>query len=493
MPFRIIENQETMSEGEGNTGRTVDVAAKAGEEPQRPRSDSSGNASKIGGIPLRILNVAMIAVISVVAIVFLQAGQRIDASYNDFATATDRYVRCERAANQMLEGSHYLTSQCRLYAFTQNPTYLYNYFEEAVVTRSREDAVAVLEADTLGDVSHDYLDQSLTYSIQLMDYEYYAMRLVVEATGIEVGGNADILNSIELSAEDEALTDQEKVARARDILFGTTYQDFVVLIEDNVASCKDALISDISAERGASRSWLDRLLAFQRASTWVLLILVVLMIVSFIALILWPIRAHIQRMAENKSLSVVGAREIRVMAKEYNTLYEDNLKHNDQLRRKAEHDHMTSLLNRAVFEQLLHAYRDDPIALLLIDVDYFKDVNDTHGHDVGDAVLRKVSDLLTSTFRMTDYPCRIGGDEFAVIMTDMTPDLHPIVSSKLAVLADGMRDTSDGLPKTTLSVGVAFNDEEHDPQALFKHADEALYAVKEAGRDSCGFYQPDRG
>ncbi len=482
-----------MSEVERNNDWSMGLDSMEDEaSQQRFQDEPSKRPAKVGGISIRTLNVAIIVVICFVSIVFLHAGMRINDAYNDFAIATDRYVRCERAANQMLEGSNYLTTQCRLYAVTQDPAYLYNYFEEAVVAKSREEAVAVLEADTQGDDSHDYLEQSMKYSIQLMDYEYYAMKLVAEAMGTEVEGNADLLNEVKLTASDEAMSEQEKISRAQDILFGTSYQNYVVLIEDNVSACKDALMSDISIEQGASRDQLDRLLAFQRVSTWVLLIVVILMILSVIVLILWPVREDIQRMSENKPLPIAGAKEIRVMASKYNAMYEDNLKHNAQLRRRAEHDHLTGLLNRSVFERLLQMYGDEPIALLLVDVDYFKEVNDTYGHDVGDAVLQKVSNLLETTFRASDYPCRIGGDEFAVIMTDMTPDLHEIISVKLATLAENLTDVSDGLPRVTLSVGVAFNDGVDDPQMLFKHADEALYDVKEAGRNSHGFYGSER-
>ena len=87
------------------------------------------------------------------------------------------------------------------------------------------------------------------------------------------------------------------------------------------------------------------------------------------------------------------------------------------IRHKAEHDPLTDLLNRGSFEKLLRIYEegDSPFALIMVDVDYFKTVNDTCGHAAGDDTLKKIASLLTTTFRSSDYVCRIGGDEFLVL------------------------------------------------------------------------------
>ena len=108
---------------------------------------------------------------------------------------------------------------------------------------------------------------------------------------------------------------------------------------------------------------------------------------------------------------------------------------------------------------------------------------------MGDAVLKKISSQLSQTFRATDYPCRIGGDEFAVVMTEMNESLKHVVSSKIATVVEGLADTSDGLPPMTLSIGVAFNDGTLSGDQIFKNADSALYLAKEAGRNGYRFYE----
>ena len=129
-----------------------------------------------------------------------------------------------------------------------------------------------------------------------------------------------------------------------------------------------------------------------------------------------------------------------------------------------------------------------PLGFLIVDVDKFKLVNDGYGHEVGDQVLKKVAKLLKEKFRASDYPARIGGDEFAVILPNVTVDLSMIIEKKITELNDILMHPNDGLPQVSLSVGGAFS-ESGFTDDLYKKADEALYEVKENGRCGCRFYQ----
>ena len=131
---------------------------------------------------------------------------------------------------------------------------------------------------------------------------------------------------------------------------------------------------------------------------------------------------------------------------------------------------------------------DAPFAMILVDVDIFKSVNDTYGHATGDAILKKVSSLLKSAFRSVDYVCRIGGDEFASVLVEMTSDLKYTIQEKITAVNQELSEPTDGLPAVSLSVGVAFSDRENPGESIFKDADKALYQIKEHGKHGCGFY-----
>ena len=158
----------------------------------------------------------------------------------------------------------------------------------------------------------------------------------------------------------------------------------------------------------------------------------------------------------------------------------------------AEHDGLTGLPNRAVFLQrlrqaLLRTRRADrTIAVLFVDLDRFKTVNDTHGHDVGDEVLRTVADRVDDCLRPGDTVARLGGDEFVVLCEDVRGQDDALevarrIRAALArpICAEGARIT------LTASVGVSLPDgPDEDPQALLRFADVAMYRAKDAGRDA---------
>ena len=157
---------------------------------------------------------------------------------------------------------------------------------------------------------------------------------------------------------------------------------------------------------------------------------------------------------------------------------------------RAERDSMTGVLNRGSFDRILQSMEKNKrnSALILVDIDKFKSVNDNYGHDAGDAILKRVSKLLGEEFRSIDYICRIGGDEFAVVMMDVTSDLGYTIKHKISEINKQLALHDEHVPAVSLSVGVAFMDRENPGESLFKDADRALYYVKEHGRNGCHIY-----
>jgi diguanylate cyclase (GGDEF)-like protein/PAS domain S-box-containing protein len=154
-------------------------------------------------------------------------------------------------------------------------------------------------------------------------------------------------------------------------------------------------------------------------------------------------------------------------------------------------DHLTGVANRRAFfeagELELNRNRraPRPTALILVDADHFKHINDRHGHAGGDAVLRHLGQLLAATFRQVDVVARVGGEEFAVLLPSTGLDAAVAVAERLRGLVAGRPVAYDGaLIGLTISAGVAVCDGEAlGLDGLMKRADQALYAAKAAGRD----------
>lgn len=155
-------------------------------------------------------------------------------------------------------------------------------------------------------------------------------------------------------------------------------------------------------------------------------------------------------------------------------------------------DDLTGLYNRRYFdrhlalllEKALIQKRD--LALMLIDMDYFKSVNDTHGHDTGDAVLREFAARLRRSIRGVDLACRFGGEEFVVLMPDTDYGQAQMVAERVrAAVAERPFESPSSKPLTiTVSVGLSRNELDNDtPEILLKRADIALYRAKRDGRN----------
>ena len=155
-------------------------------------------------------------------------------------------------------------------------------------------------------------------------------------------------------------------------------------------------------------------------------------------------------------------------------------------------DPLTGLHNRRYMERHLKTLIADAkrsgrsLSVLIADIDHFKAVNDTYGHDAGDTVLKEFSDRFRRYTRGVDLACRLGGEEFLIIMPDTDKGLAWQVGERVreCVASQGFRIAPGQEISVTASVGLATWEGEHDtPEALFKRADNALYAAKRRGRN----------
>ena len=159
---------------------------------------------------------------------------------------------------------------------------------------------------------------------------------------------------------------------------------------------------------------------------------------------------------------------------------------------RAQTDRLTGLYNRAGYDALRTQVDLKTTTLLLIDADKFKEINDSYGHEVGDRVLKKIAALLKQNFRLNDRVCRIGGDEFVVLMLDTEELPEENIAAKVSRINRELSHTAeDKLPLVSVSVGAAHGGEAEDWKELFNRADAALYEMKQHGRRGCRFYRPE--
>jgi len=184
-------------------------------------------------------------------------------------------------------------------------------------------------------------------------------------------------------------------------------------------------------------------------------------------------------------LSVAIEREniYRMLEGERNVIYSRSIR--DTLTGLYNRQYMDDAVNRLI-ESHNRNYTDG-LALIIVDIDRFKDVNDSYGHGVGDDVLKTVADTLRERLRMVDIPVRYGGDEFCFFILSRT-------LNESILVAERMRETVKGLDfhkgelsfKVSISVGVALHRQHESLDDLIRRADRGLYEAKESGRDNVG-------
>jgi diguanylate cyclase (GGDEF)-like protein len=165
---------------------------------------------------------------------------------------------------------------------------------------------------------------------------------------------------------------------------------------------------------------------------------------------------------------------------------------NRKLREKATRDPLIGINNRGAIDEILHEqllrapFRQSSVSVIMADVDHFKSVNDTYGHQVGDEVLIEVAERVSEGMRAEDSVGRYGGEEFLMVLPGIGGTQAVLIAHRIRLLiAQEPFDTSAGDLSVTMSLGVSCTDfpELQAPESLVKAADEALYRAKEEGRN----------
>lgn len=165
----------------------------------------------------------------------------------------------------------------------------------------------------------------------------------------------------------------------------------------------------------------------------------------------------------------------------------DNIDEKVEVKRLSETDKLTKLYNRAKIDTLLESEMEraerygQPLSILMLDIDFFKSINDNYGHHIGDLILQEFAAILQKGVRKVDFAGRWGGEEFLIISPNTDSRQASILAEKLRLSIE-KHTFSNGIKRTS-SIGIAQYDINEESSALFKRADDALYEAKKSGRN----------
>ena len=445
---------------------------------------------KENGIRLRWVHIIIIIFTAVISFFMLYETFRFSAAFEDVTGATDEFIELQKDADGLMNASDYLTQEVQNFTVTAEKIHLIHYFEEAEETKRREKAIEKMKDITGEGTAYKFLHNAMNESLDLMQTEYYAMKLITIACEIEY--IPDEVEKVELTKQDAALSNSEKIKLAQRMVHDTTYHRKKEVIRTNMESCLVELEKQTHIIQDEANEKLETRLNNIRVIIFIQLAIIIVILIMTSVLVILPMLRGVHSIKKDEKLPVKGAYEFRYLAKTYNSMYEAFKKSIASLNYEASHDKLTGLYNRAGYDVLSRSVDLGTTAVLMIDADKFKDINDQYGHDVGDKILQKFARVLRKTFRSEDYICRIGGDEFVVFMMHVTDELRDLIILKTKQINSALADASDELPPASASIGIAFGHDAPDMETLLKHADEALYNVKENGRGGGSFYDPGR-
>ena len=431
-------------------------------------------------------NIAITIALAIVCAILFWQGR---AQFNVLQQATEAYISCENDAQQVQDRSDHLTEQVRLVTMTAKPEYIDNYFSMANSNEEFDEAFADLKSRFEGTDAYESLRTAMDESNELMNTEFYAMRLICEANDIDPSPWPEIA-SCQISDDDSRTSHDSMIYKAQNLVSDSKYQEAKDSINSHTTDCIAKVTDATIGSQDRAASIFDGIYGTIEACIAIYIALTLIICALVRRAVVKPLLSFDDSIKANQLFPVQGAGELQVLAETYNRVFTENEATHMVVKHQAEHDPLTDLLNRGSFDKTLKLHNDGKhdFALILADVDQFKSINDTFGHAVGDQVLKRVSSLLQVAFRSTDFVCRIGGDEFAVIMVDVTSDLRYTIQEKIDFVNTELSKPIDGMPQVSLSAGTAFADRPDPGDSIYKDADDALYHTKENGRSSCSFF-----
>ena len=440
------------------------------------------------GIRLSRVNIVLLAVTVIGSIGMIIATNRLNSAYQQLIEETGKYINTQQDAGMIEEFSGSMLSESRSFLQTGDPAHVMAFYSQMDVIRRQLDSSGTSE--TKGTAASDrYLEEAVEAFRTLAEQDAYAMRLKAETLPVSLGSYPAEFAGTEIRPEDAVLDAEQKLAKAQEILDRTDYSAIRSRLSDRVDASHRAASETVQQQMGVTTARIRQELLLLRTFGVVFLVIAVLAMLSNLLLIILPINRSVSNLDNREEIPEQGSFEMRNLARVYNEVLRDSTEKQEELEYSATHDALTGVYNRAAFDREYDRCRNDRIGIAIVDVDGFKHYNDVYGHDMGDHVLRRVTETIGSKFRKEDHISRIGGDEFVIIMKNTGSAQSEDIKLKIDEINEGLvKERRKGMPPISVSVGAAFWDRENPGPDILKDADKALLQMKQNGKLGCRIY-----
>ncbi len=414
----------------------------------------------------------------------------ISQKNEEINVSTQNYIVLKNAASDVQLASDDLTNDVRLFVTTAKKEYMDSYFVEANETRRRENAIDIIheltEGTSIHETVHNDVTEAYNESQELMKLEFYAMKLICLDEGVSFEEYPEVAN-YEI---DSSLPVSEYFNEAMEAVFGDEYMQSKKIIISNVDNAIKTIDDLMEKNISRSETYLRGLIIFQSIIIIINIAFIAGVVILMHIYIINPMNSAVNSLANNEEVRVKSNREFNYLADVFNRVHKANEDIKESLKYEAEHDKLTGLYNRTGYDRVFKSLKLDKTIYVLLDIDKFKEVNDTLGHEMGDKVLTRTADVIKKYFNDNNsYLCRIGGDEFAIIIDNATTDMNDVIVDKCKKMDEEISRAAGNMPGTSLSIGIAHGTIRDTTDTLFRKADSALYKIKNAGRADVSLYK----
>ena len=437
-------------------------------------------------LSIRDINILFVMLTVLFSIGVLVGNHFLRKQYLDALNSQETMLACTDAANALQSESDELTLFVN--SFIDEPTKkslddYYKIIDDKLREREIERAKSY-------NVDCSALEEALEWSNELAERETHAFSLIAAADGAFSGDAPIQVREYKLTEGEEAMSGAEKLSLAYGLIRGSEYNEFKRRIYSCISAFENVVLS---AARDTLTEETHDVSVYIRMLRWLSLVCSALSIV--LALVLYKtvtlvLERDVRAVAKSEHISPSGVRELRFFADVFNEYVELHKSEQAELKRQAELDPLTGIANRGALESFVRGRLAEGGvgALVFVDVDNFKMINDTFGHDAGDAALKLLAGRLKKGFMHKDFVGRIGGDEFAVWLDGVTEQKADFVAGKISELCTDTLLWCGDTIRLRVSAGVSFCCAGDSYDDALKRADIALYKVKRRGKNGCGFY-----
>lgn len=439
------------------------------------------------GVSIMLINGLVVAVVLLFSLGIDVTNRMARSRYDQTVASQKAFIACNDASKVFQQQSDELTLNVNSYVESGSADALVSYFA-IIDNQLREKEI---EAAEQYDVDCSALKDALAISNALEQREIHAFALIASADGT-IHTAPHQVQEYPLPLKERKLTSEEKVALAKRIINGGEYYTYKNKIYEKLNQFETGVLEQTENRLVEETASISRLLNIQNAFEIIEELAIVCLAFLLYRQVTVVLRKYIRSISQDEAITPGGTSELRYLAAVINQYVALQSQRQKELRSIAEMDALTQVPNRHALEDFMNrTFQRKGMhgALIILDVDDFKRINDNYGHDLGDVALQNLVAQIHECIRSDDFLARFGGDEFVIWMDGIVSGDVGAIKEKIEEVNHRMILVANMTMQISMSAGVTFCQAGDAYKDALRRADTALYEMKRTGKHGCAVYE----